>query len=103
MYASLREMALGELRSKVRYIVHKYLIDELTDEEFKCNIQEIIDEFKGRMPEELLYQDIGLITWERENKNPNRKDKFKKIWMLLDQVGPRIRKALNHWHELMMK
>lgn len=60
---------MGKLRSKVRYVVHKYLIDELTDEEFKDSIQEVIDEFKGKMPDELLYQDIGLIIWEREKKS----------------------------------
>jgi hypothetical protein len=84
-------------------VIHNYLLNELTDEEFKNSIGEIIDEFKGRMPERLLCQDIGLITRERENKNPNKLDRFKKIWALLDQINPKIRKALNHWDEAMMK
>ena len=51
-------MALGELRSKVRYIIHKYLTTELTNEEFKDNIQKIIGDFKGKLPEKLLCQNI---------------------------------------------
>lgn len=96
-------MALGELKSKIRRVIHDYLLNELTDEEFKNNIEEIIDKFKGRMPEWLLCQDIALITRERENKNPNKIDRFKKIWALLDQISPKIKKALNHWNETMME
>ena len=84
---------MGELRSKVRRTIHQYLLNDLTDEEFKAHIQEIIDEFEGKIPG-VLYQDIGMVVLERENKKL-RPERFKKIWVLLDQVNPKIREDLD--------
>ena len=76
------------LKLKVESILHRYLNEELTDEGFKEGIQAILNEFKGK---NLLHQNIGQLTWRMEKENPNRKNKFEKIWILLDQVSPRIR------------
>jgi len=92
---------MGELKSKVRYAIHRYLNDELTGEEFKAQIIEIIREFEKRLPEKLLCQDMGLIVQEREQSIPSKSDKFRRIWALLDQVQPRIRENFNHWREAM--
>jgi len=43
----------------------------------------------------LLHQNIGQLTWRLEKENPGEKDKFEKIWILLDQVSPRIREDFN--------
>lgn len=91
---------MGELRSKVRRAIHKYLLNELTDEGFKNYIQEIIDEFEEKIPGLRVYQDIGMIVMERESRKL-RLDSFKKIWALLDQVNPRIREDLDRWKNLM--
>lgn len=94
---------MGELRSKVRYAIHRYLNDKLTDEGFKAQIMEIIREFEKRLPEKLLCQDIGLIVQEREQSILTKSDKFKRLWALLDQVEPRIKESLNHWKKAMSK
>ena len=91
---------MGELRSKVRRAIHKYLLNELTDEGFKNYIQEIIDEFEEKIPGLRVYQDIGMIVMERESRKL-RPDRFEKIWALLDQVNPRIREDLDRWKDLM--
>lgn len=92
---------MGELKSKVRYAIHRYLNDELTDEGFKAQIIEIIREFEKRLPTKLICQDVGLIVQEREQSILGKSDKFKRLWALLDQVEPRIRENLNHWKEAM--
>lgn len=92
---------MGELKSRVRYAVHRYLNNELTEEEFKEQITEVIRQFEKRIPKKLLCQDIGLIVQEREQSIPSKSDQFKSIWALLDEVEPRIREALNHWKESM--
>ncbi len=73
-----------KLKSKVEFALHRNLPDELTDEEFKEGIQAILVEFKGK---NLLHQNIGQLTWRMEKENPCEKNKFEKIWILLDQVS----------------
>jgi len=75
------------LKLKVENAIHRYLTNELTDEEFKESIQAILDEFKGK---NLLHQNIGQLTWEWEKKNPLRKSRFERIWILLEEVSPQI-------------
>lgn len=94
---------VGKLRSKVRHAVHRYLIDELTEERFKSEITEILHKFGKRLPKKILCQDIGLIVQEREQSIPNKPDKFKRIWLLLSQIEPDIEQALNEWQEAMSK
>ena len=83
---------LPKLKLKVESALHRYLTDELTNEEFKLAIQALLNEFEGK---NLLHQNIGQLTWRMEKENPSRKNKFNKIWTLLDQVSPRIREDLN--------
>jgi len=92
---------MGELKSKVRYAVHRYLNEELTEERFKGQIAEIISEFEKRFPKKLVCQDVGLIVQEREQSILNKSDKFKRLWALLDQLEPMIKESLNHWKETM--
>ncbi|UCE28760.1 MAG: hypothetical protein JSV85_05650 [Candidatus Bathyarchaeota archaeon] len=83
---------MPKLKLKVENAIRGYLTDELTDEEFKGNIQSILDEFKGK---NLLHQNIGQLTWRMERENPGRKKEFEKIWILLDQVNTQIREDFN--------
>jgi len=83
---------LPKLKLKVEYAIIGYLIDELTDEEFKESIQSILDEFEGK---DLLHKNIGQLTWEWEKGNRALENKFEKIWILLEQVSLRIRKDFN--------
>ena len=92
---------MGELRSEVRYAVHRYLSEELTDEKFKARITEIISKFEKRLPKRLICQDIGLIVQEREQSITIKSDKFERIWVLIDQVEPLIKENLDHWKEAM--
>ena len=92
---------MGELKSKVRYAVHRYLNEELTEERFKGQIAEIISEFEKRFPKKLVCQDVGLIVQEREQSILNKSDKFKRLWVLLDQLEPTIKEYLNHWKAAM--
>jgi len=78
---------LPRLKLKVENAIHRYLTNELTDEEIKESIQAILDEFKGK---NLLHQNIGQLTWEWEKKNPLRKSRFERIWILLEEVSPQI-------------
>jgi len=80
------------LKLKVEAALQNYLADELTDEEFKEHIQAILKEFEGK---NLLHQNIGQLTQRMEGENPSRTNKFERIWILLDQVSPRIREDLN--------
>ena len=84
--------SLPKLKSRVESALHRYLADELTDEEFKERIQVILKEFKGK---NLLHQNIGQLAWRMEKENPGRKIAFERIWILLDEVSRRIRKDLN--------
>lgn len=79
---------MPRLKLKVESTLHRYLTDELTDEEFKEDVQSILNEFEGK---NLLHKNIGQLTWRMEKANPSKENKFKKIWILLDQVTPRIR------------
>jgi len=92
---------MEELKSKVRYAIHRYLNEELTEERFKGQIAEIISEFEKRFPKKLVCQDVGLIVQEREQSILNKSDKFKRLWALLDQLEPMIKESLNHWKETM--
>ncbi|MCW3981328.1 MAG: hypothetical protein NWF11_07635 [Candidatus Bathyarchaeota archaeon] len=83
---------MPKLKLKVESALHRYLTYELTDEEFKLAIQALLNGFKGK---NLLHQNIGQLTWRMEKENPSKKNKFNKIWTLLDQVSPRIREDLN--------
>ena len=94
---------MGELRSKVRHILYKYLNDELVDDEFKRQMSEVIHEFEEKMPKRLLCQDIGLIVLERDQKSLAMSDKFKRIWVLIDQVQPQIKETPDHWKKAMSK
>jgi hypothetical protein len=78
----------------VESAIHRYLTDKLTNEGFKENILSILNEFKGK---NLLHQNIGQLTWrmEKENSSMCANSKFEKIWILFDQVNPRIRKDFN--------
>ena len=86
-------IGMPKLKLMVESTLHKYLADELTDEGFKEEIQAILDRFDGK---NLLHQNIGQLTWRMEKENPSRKYKFQKIWILLDQVSPRIREDFDH-------
>jgi hypothetical protein len=77
----------------VESTIRKYLTGELTDCGFKENIQAILDKFEGKR---LLHQNIGQLAWKMKKENPNNETKFKKIWILLDQVNPRIRRDLDN-------
>ena len=83
---------MPRLKLRVEYAIIGYLIDELTDEEFKESIQSILDEFEGK---DLLHRNIGQLTWKWEKGNRALKNKFEKIWILLDQISPRIRGNIN--------
>ena len=83
---------MPKLKLKVESAIYKYLTDRLTDEGFKESIQSILNEFKGK---NLLHQNIGQLTWRLEKENPSRKNKFEKIWILLEQVSPRIKEDFN--------
>lgn len=83
---------MPKLKLKVEYAIIGYLIDELTDDKFKESIQSILEEFAGK---DLLHKNIGQLTWEWEKRNRALKNKFEKIWILLEQVSPRIRKDFN--------
>ena len=84
---------MPKLKVMVESTIRKYLTGELTDEGFKESIQTILDEYEGK---NLLHQNIGQLTWRMEKENPSDEGEFEKIWILLDQVNPRIRKDLNH-------
>ncbi len=84
---------MPKLKVMVESTVRKYLTGKLTDEGFKEGIQAILEEFQGK---NLLHQNIGQLTLRMKEENPNDADKFERIWILLDQVSPRIRKALNY-------
>jgi hypothetical protein len=91
------------LKSKVRYAIHKYLNEELTEERFKGQISETIHEFEKKLPRKIVCQDVGLIAQEREQSILNKSDKFKRLWVLLDEVEPMIRETLNYRKEVMGK
>ena len=84
---------MPKLKLKVESILDGYLTNDLTDEEFKENIQAILKEFEGKS---LLHQNIGQLAWRMERENPSRKNQFEKIWILLDESSPRIKKDFNH-------
>ena len=83
---------MPRLKLMVESALQRYLTDEFTDEAFKECIHAILTEFEGK---NLLHQNIGQLTWKNEKENPNRKSKFKRIWILLDQVSPKIREDFN--------
>ena len=83
---------MPKLKVMVESALHQYLTDELTDEGFKASIQAILNEFEGK---NLLHQNIGQLTWRMEREKPGDESKFEKIWILLDQVIPRIREDFN--------
>ncbi|UCH31262.1 MAG: hypothetical protein JSV05_07115 [Candidatus Bathyarchaeota archaeon] len=84
---------MPKLKLKVELALHRYLTNELVDEEFIREIQAILNEFQGK---NLLHQNIGQLIWNLEIKRPNDKAKFEKIWLLLDRINPRIREDLSH-------
>lgn len=84
---------MPKLKLKMESALHRYLTDELSDEGFKEGIQALLNEFEGK---NLLHQNIGQLTWRMEKENPSRKNKFEKIWILLDQVNPKIREDFDH-------
>lgn len=83
---------MPKLKLRVESSLRNYLAGELTDEEFIESIQAILSEFEGK---NMLHQNIGQLTWRMEHENPSNKSKFRKIWILLDQVSPRIKEDLN--------
>jgi hypothetical protein len=83
---------MPKLKLKVESAIREYLASELTDEVFKKTIQTILSEFKGK---DLLHQNIGQLTRRMEEENQSEKPRFEKIWVLLDQVSPKIREDLN--------
>ena len=83
---------MPKLKLKVESALSKYLAGEITDEVFKEKIQAILEEFKGK---NLLHQNIGQLTWRMEKEHPSKKNKFKRIWVLLDQMSRKIREDLN--------
>ena len=85
-------MDMPKLKLMVESTLHQYLTDELTGEGFKASIQAILNEFEGK---NLLHQNIGQLTWRMEKEEPGNESKFKKIWILLDQVSPTIRGDFN--------
>lgn len=88
-----KRYGMPKLKLKMESALHRYLTDELSDEGFKEGIQALLNEFEGK---NLLHQNIGQLTWRMEKENPSRKNKFEKIWILLDQVNPKIREDFDH-------
>lgn len=88
----MEKLILPKLKLKVEDAIHRYLTDRVTDREFKESIQSILDEFAGKS---LLHQNIGQLTWEWEKRNPFRKSKFDRIWILLERVSPQIMSDFN--------
>jgi len=84
---------MPKLKLKVESSLRSYLAGELTDEKFKESIHAILSEFEGK---NLLHQNIGQLTLKMEHKHPSNKSKFRRIWILLDQVSSRIGEDLNH-------
>ena len=82
---------MPKLKLKVESILQEYLANRLSDEEFRQAIRLLLDEFQGKT---LLLQNIGQLTWRMEQENPDRKAEFTRMWILLDQVSPRIREDL---------
>ncbi|MGD8506778.1 MAG: hypothetical protein PVF15_08975 [Candidatus Bathyarchaeota archaeon] len=80
---------MPKLKVKVESALHRYLVGDLIDDGFKESIQAILNEFEGK---NLLHQNIGQLTRRMEKENPSEKLKFERIWILLDQVSPRITK-----------
>lgn len=83
---------MPKLKLKVESAIIGYLVDELNDEAFKERIKLILNESKGK---NLLHKNIAQLTLEWEKKNRALKDKFSKIWVLLDQISPKIKKHIN--------
>ncbi|MGD8565350.1 MAG: hypothetical protein PVF96_03275 [Candidatus Bathyarchaeota archaeon] len=79
---------MPRLKLKVESALHKYLSDELTGEEFKESIQSILNEFEGK---NLLHRNIGQLTWRMQKQLSGKEGKFRRIWVLLDQINPRIK------------
>lgn len=79
---------MPRLKLLVESALREYLVDQLTDKEFKERILSILNEFRGK---NLLHQNIGQLTWRMEKENSSRKRKFEKIWVLLDEVNPQIK------------
>ncbi len=82
------ESQMPRLKLLVESALREYLVDQLTDKEFKERILSILNEFRGK---NLLHQNIGQLTWRMEKENSSRKRKFEKIWVLLDEVNPQIK------------
>jgi hypothetical protein len=82
---------MPRLKLMVEDVLHKYLVGEITDEEFKEGTRIILEEFEGKR---LLHQNIGQLVHTMEKENSNRRHEFEKIWALLSQVNPHIREDL---------
>jgi hypothetical protein len=91
---------MGDLKSRVHFIVHSYLNSETTDEQFKAQVIDVIAHFEKRMSRYILLQDIGLIVREREGKR-SKSERFERLWTILAQIEPSIRENLDHFDEAM--
>jgi len=80
---------MPRLRLRVESALHGYIAEDLTDEGFNEHIQAILAEFKGK---NLLHQNIGRLTLRMEKENPDVKNKFEKIWILLIKSVQRLEK-----------
>lgn len=90
---------MGDLKSRVHASVHNYLLNDITNEQFKAQIRDVIVDFEGRMSRNILLQDIGLIVQERERKIGE--SKFVKVWAILDEIEPLIRKKVDYHNKIM--
>ena len=83
MNQNFGQLTLPKLKLKVEYVIIGYLIDELTDEEFKERIQSILDEFEGK---DLLHRNIGQLTWEWEKGNRGLKTSSRRFGVYLNKL-----------------
>ena len=89
---------MGELRSTVRSIIYRWLNQELTDQVLKQEIQKTVNKF-GDIP--FVFQDIGLVVMSM--KDGIGVERYERIFQLLDEVEPRIKKDLENWKKGMAK
>jgi len=89
----------GPISKKVKRLCYSLFSGDISEEDFKNGIQEIIDEYSYLR--HLCYQDIGLAVahWTSHMD----KIKMERLWKLVDEVNPRIKEAFEHWKNTSLK
>ena len=93
----MRSIPERKLRSEVRYLIHRYLNDDLEDGDdgFRRELKRILASYTHN----LVYLNIGQAVDERE-RSLRRPDDFAKIWQILDEEQPLILRHLKNWQDL---